>query len=139
MPCTIEVTANQAKQDSSYIEDQLRRFNLRFSEPDQHAMLRVFARNAQGELVGGLLGETFWRWLYIADLWVHEDYRRSGLGTQLLAAAEEEARRRGCLHAYLDTLEFQAPKYYPKFGYMIWGTLDDFPPGHRRIFFKKDL
>ncbi len=139
MDYTIELSSGTATQDAAFIEDGLRRFNLQHAEPDQHTMLRVFARDQHGDLMGGLLGETFWRWLYVADLWIHEDYRNSGLGTELMAQAEHEARRRGCLHAYLDTLDFQAPQFYPRLGYTIWGILDDFPPAHRRIFYKKDL
>ncbi len=139
MECTIEVTASKADQDSAFIENGLRLFNLQFAEPDQHTLLRVFARNDQGEVVGGLLGETFWRWLYVADLWIDETYRHSGLGTRLMSAAENEAIRRGCVHALLDTFEFQAPDFYPKLGYNIWATLDDLPPGHTRIYFKKDM
>jgi GNAT superfamily N-acetyltransferase len=139
MPISLELTSDPSAQASAFIEDGLRRFNLQYSEPDQHTLLRVFARNELGELVGGLLGETFWRWLYVADLWLSEDYRHAGLGSQLMQLAEAEAIRRGCHHAYLDTIDYQAPDFYPRLGYSVWGALEDFPPGHRRIFFKKDL
>ena len=139
MAYTFNLTSDPSAQASTFIEDGLRRFNLQYSEPDQHTLLRVFAHNDTGELVGGLLGETFWGWLYVADLWVHEDHRHAGLGSQLMRLAEAEAIRRGCRHAYLDTIDYQAPDFYHRFGYSVWGTLEDFPPGHRRIFFKKDL
>ena len=139
MDFTFELTADQAQGASSFVWKQLSEFNQHHAEPDQHTLLRVFARSVHGELVGGLLGETFWRWLYVSILWVDENYRHAGLGRQLMARAEAEAKQRGCLHAYLDTMDFQAPDFYPKLGYVTWGTLDDFPPGHRRIFFKKDL
>jgi GNAT superfamily N-acetyltransferase len=139
MDFTFELTADPAEEASSYIWKQLSGFNQQFVGPDQHTLLRVFARNVHGELIAGLLGETFWHWLYVNILWVHEDYRHAGLGRQLMARAEAEAKQRGCLHAYLDTMDFQAPEFYPKLGYVTWGTLEDFPPGHRRIFFKKDL
>ena len=54
MPFTIQLTADKAEKDSAYIEEQLRRFNLQHAEPDQHTLMRIFARNEQGELVGGL-------------------------------------------------------------------------------------
>ncbi len=139
MPYTFHLTSDPSPEDSSLIEDGLRHFNLLYAEPDQHTLLRIFARNDSGEIIGGLLGETFWRWLYIADLWIHGDHRHFGVGTELMQKAEAEAIRRGCCHAYVDTLSFQAPDFYPRLGYTVWGTLDDLPPGHRRIFFKKDL
>lgn len=139
MQFTIELNADQAEEDSASIVDGLHRFNLQYAEPEQYVPLKVFARNEMGVLVGGLLGETFWNWLHVDDLWVHESYRQAGVGKQLMARAEAEAIQRGCLHAYLDTLDFQAPDFYHKLGYTIWGVLDDFPPGHQRIFLKKDL
>jgi ribosomal protein S18 acetylase RimI-like enzyme len=64
---------------------------------------------------------------------------RKGLGSKLLQTAEAEAIRRGCKHAHLDTLDFQAPGFYLKKGYQVFGELQDLPPGHRRIFLRKDL
>ncbi len=139
MEYSIELTANPAEGDSAYIRNKLFQFNLQHAEDDQHTLLHVFIRNESGELVGGLLGETFWRWLHINILWVHEDYRFAGLGKQLMARAEAEAIGRGCQHAFVDTFDFQAPGFYQQLGYTIWGLLEDLPPGQRRIFFKKDL
>jgi ribosomal protein S18 acetylase RimI-like enzyme len=136
---SFELSSGRSDPDTAFIWDQLSRYNLQFAEPDRHKFLNILVKDPSGQLVAGLLGETFWRWLYINILWVHEDHRHAGLGSQLVARAEAEAIRRGCRHAYLDTLNFQAPGFYRKLGYTNWGTLDDFPPGHQRIFLKKDL
>ncbi len=139
MQFTLELTTDRAEKDSAIVDNGLYQFNLLYAEPGQFHPLKVFARNEQGELVGGLLGETFWSWLHIDDLWVDEAYRHAGVGRQLMARAEAEAVARGCLHVNLETHEFQAPDFYRKLGYMVWGTLEDFPPGHQKLFFKKDL
>ena len=68
-----------------------------------------------------------------------EDLRGKGFGKELLSQAEEEARQRGAMHAYLDTFSFQAPGFYQKQGYEVFGQLDDFPTGHQRYFCKKKL
>jgi GNAT superfamily N-acetyltransferase len=136
---TTQLTDSQAEADSAFIWDQLYQYNLQFTDEDRHIWLRIFVRDDKGALIGGLLGETFWGWLYISILWVHADHRHAGLGKQLMAQAEAEAVRRGCRHAYVDTLDFQAPDFYLQLGYTIWGVLEDLPPGHRRIFLRKDL
>ena len=88
----------------------------------------VFLRDPRDAIVGGMTGSTFWRWLG-ADLdWVRDGLRGQGRGERPLAAAEDEAIRRGCEHAFLDTHSFQVPACYLKRGYEIFGQLPDFPP-----------
>jgi GNAT superfamily N-acetyltransferase len=139
MEYTFEITAHPKQKDTSFVWDQLFNYNLQFTEHDHHTPLKIFARHATGELIAGLLGETYWRWLHISILWVHEHHRHKGLGQQLIARAESEAMKRGCRHAHVDTLDFQAPEFYRQLGYTVWGVLDDLPPGHQRIFLRKDL
>lgn len=101
--------------------------------------IAVALRDDAGRLVGGLTGDTVWGWLQVKLLWVAADHRGRGHGAALLAAAEDEARRRGCHHALLDTFDFQARGLYERAGYEVFGTLDDFPSGHRRFFMTKAL
>ena len=91
------------------------------------------------EIVGGVIGSTYWDWLHVDLLWLKEELRGHGHGHRLLAAAEEEARQRGAKNAYLDTFSFQAPDFYKRYGYRVFGELPDFPPGHRRYFLTKQL
>jgi GNAT superfamily N-acetyltransferase len=72
-------------------------------------------------------------------LFVPKEYRGAGLGTELMRLAEEEARRRGCRGAWLDTFSFQARGFYERLGYSVFGTIGDHPPGHSRFFMKKAL
>ncbi len=140
MSYSLELTSTHAKDDSDFISKGLQAFNLQHAEPDDHTPLMVFVRDTEdGKLIGGLLGGTYWHWLHIDILWVREDCRHLGLGRQMMAQAEAEAVRRGCLHAHVDTMDFQAPDFYLGLGYSVWGILDDLPPGHRRIFYRKDL
>lgn len=91
------------------------------------------------EILGGVIGSTFWDWLYIDLMWIKEELRDRGYGQQLLALAEGEARERGAKNAYLDTFSFQAPGFYKKYGYRVFGELNDFPSGHTRYFLTKQL
>ena len=54
-----------------------------------------------------------------------------------MASAEAEARGRGCRGAYVDTFSFQAAPFYQRIGFTLFGRLDDCPPGHDRLYFRK--
>lgn len=91
------------------------------------------------ETMGGVIAAIYWDWLYIDLMWMKEELRRCGYGSCLLMLAEDEARKRGAKHAFLDTFSFQAPGFYEKHGYRVFGELQDFPQGHRRFFMTKEL
>lgn len=91
------------------------------------------------EIVGGVLGELYWDWLYIDLLWVKDDLRGRGFGRRLMTIAENEARQHGAKNVYLDTFSFQAPDFYKKLGYEVFGELPDYPAGHQRFFLTKQL
>lgn len=99
-----------------------------------------FLRDEAGAIVGGVHGNySGLGWLYVSTLWVSERVRGGGYGARLMELVEQEAAAHGCTNAYLDTFTFQAPGFYRKLGYTIFGELDDFPPGHKRCFLKKTL
>jgi GNAT superfamily N-acetyltransferase len=103
--------------------------------------LTFFLRDAEGRIVGGVHGNysSTSGWLYVAALWVSEGARGGGHGRRLMERVEREAVERGCANAYLDTFSFQAPGFYRKLGYVVFGELEDFPEGHSRIFLRKRL
>jgi ribosomal protein S18 acetylase RimI-like enzyme len=45
----------------------------------------------------------------------------------------------GCNAIYLDTFDFQAPKFYEKLGFKVFGTLQDYPTGHQRFYLVKQI
>jgi hypothetical protein len=61
------------------------------------------------------------------------------LGSDVLARAEAEGRRRGCRASVLYTISFQAPGFYARHGYRAFGAVPCDPPGTSRVFMVKDL
>ncbi|MGH7032023.1 MAG: GNAT family N-acetyltransferase [Stellaceae bacterium] len=113
-------------------------YNRGFFGETGFSRMGFFVRADDGEVMAGLVGSTYAGWLFVAELWVHADLRRRGIGSQLLALAERRAVELGCHSAMLDTFSFQGPEFYPRFGYEVYGTLD-YPPNHQRLFMKKRL
>ena len=82
----------------------------------------------------------------IAKLLVHRSARRRGLGTRLMQAIEEEARRGGFTLLVLDTKRGDpADRLYRRLGWTVVGTIPRFaldPDGvtpHDTVVFYKDL
>jgi GNAT superfamily N-acetyltransferase len=122
-----------------FVDDALRAFNDKIVGPDNHQELNLVKYDGNGHIVAGLLGGTYWGWLHVSILWVAEGHRRGGLGRQLMAEAEAMARDRGCGHAHVDTMSFQALPFYQKLGYEICGVVDDIPVGHKKYHLAKTL
>jgi GNAT superfamily N-acetyltransferase len=121
------------------VRDGLIAYNRTKAEDDHFQPVTIVLRDPEGHVVGGLLGATYWGWLVVEILWVAEGFRGQGRGRTLLDMAEQEALRRGCRHAHLDTMIFQARAFYEHAGYTIFGTLRDLPLGHSRYFMSKTL
>ncbi len=136
---SITLENEPAEEDILAVREGLHTFNCLNASDDDHQSLVLLLRAEDGTLLGGLLGDTYWGWLHVGILWLEENVRRQGHGSRLLAAAEREALRRGCHHAHLDTMSFQALPFYEKHGYSAWGVLKDMPRGHSRIFLSKPL
>jgi ribosomal protein S18 acetylase RimI-like enzyme len=135
----IQYTDHPDDADHTIIGMGLQRFNEQQAGADGYRRLCLFLHAPDGAVVGGLVGATFYGWLYVSLLWVKEELRGQGHGHQLLTQAEQEARRRGAKSAFLDTFSFQAPDFYRKNGYQVFGVLQGFPEGHQRYYLKKEL
>lgn len=114
-------------------------FNQQHTGDVAPAQLVASLRDGEGALVGGLFGATYLGWLYVHSFWLPEAMRGQGHGRRLLALAEEEALRRGCPRAFLETLSFQALGFYEKCGYRVASKLDGVPPGGARYALTKEL
>jgi GNAT superfamily N-acetyltransferase len=138
-PLLLEEVTQPAQDPFAALNAVLREYNIEHVGPANHIPLWLFARDPTGEVQGGLRGETYWSWCTIDVLAVAKPYRRQGIGSRLLTKAEEIARARGCVGIRLDTTSFQAPDFYHRHGYAEFGRIEDYPPGHARLWFLKKL
>jgi GNAT superfamily N-acetyltransferase len=122
-----------------YLEDRIYEFNSAVTGITGGEWLAIFVKDEKSRIVAGICGNTWGGCLEIRLFWVEESRRKHGLGTSLLAAAEQEARRRGCRQAVLMTFAFQAPGFYAKHGYEVVAAVDDHPRGHKNLLMRKWL
>lgn len=140
MRISIETVERPTEADRKAILLPLITFNESMAGPEGYAPLAILVRDADdGTTVGGLWGRILNDWLFVELLFVPEPLRRSGLGTRVMRAAERSAAEKQCVGIWVDTYSFQAPGFYAKLGYDIFGRLPDYPRGHERIFLRKLL
>lgn len=117
---------------------------------DRHSMaigksfkseVALFEAHEDGVYLGGLAARFSLdlKWVFVELLAVAEEGRGKGVGSQLMARVEQEARLRGMDGIWLDTFSFQAPEFYRRLGYSEFGRIDGYPENEARLFFVKRL
>lgn len=141
MKLTLHNHSNLPQEDLQPIIDALRsnliNFNLSHYPGVKLLPILLIYTKDDGSLCGGLNGRIAWDWLHVELLWVEESFRGKDYGRTLILEAEKFARQNECIGTYLDTFSFQAPDFYLKLGYEVFGQIDNQPPGYTRYFLKK--
>src|SRR5713101_632217 len=106
-PLLLDDVTKSAEDPFAALNAILNAYNIEHVGPPNHVPLWVLAGDPAGKVQGGVRGQTYWSWCTIDVLSVATPYRRQGIGSRLLATAEEIARSRGCVGIRLDTTSFQ--------------------------------
>ena len=122
-----------------FVTNNLDNYNTAATGHSSYYPVAYFLKSEDSEVLGGLLGLIWGRWLHIKYVWVAEQFRGKGHARSLLASAETYAKKRGCHGVLLETFSFQAKPLYEKLGFRVFGQVDDYPPGHTQYFLSKRL
>ncbi|HHY28541.1 MAG TPA: GNAT family N-acetyltransferase [Desulfitobacterium dehalogenans] len=133
------ITDKVDEQDTLDIFEGLLEYNLARIEDKNPKELGVFLEDETGRKLAGLIGDTHGNWLTVKYLWVDKALRGQHIGSEILRQAEDAAKERGCKYAFLDTFNFQAPKFYKQHGYKEVFTLEEYPVTGKRHYFTKTL
>ncbi len=135
----IELSTDKECTDKEVVSEMLDQYNEKIVGPYHDKPLNLYVKDDSGNVLGGLVGVTYWGWLYVDYLVVDESQRGSGLGSKLLDRAEDEALRRGCEGVHLDSHDFQALDFYTRHGYRVNSTIENLPKGHYKYQLIKEL
>jgi GNAT superfamily N-acetyltransferase len=136
----IFVAHNFTAVDIAAITEGLRAYDLKQIGFCDYCPLAVFIRDlSTGNVVGGLYGRSEYGLAYVDWFFLPEDLRRKGIGSRVLAIAEQEGSRRGCKQILLATLSVEAPGFYKKQGYDVAMTVECEPHGLTRYYMTKKL
>lgn len=134
---TISSEPSAAPEEAAVVREGIYQFNFDTTRMTEVQTIVLFVRDGAHAIKGGLLGYIWGGWLHVTDLWISKEYRRRGLGGQLLARAEHEAASLGAHGVFLSTFDFQAPDFYRARGYEVFATLQDYPLGHTDYHLRK--
>ena len=114
--------------------------NSRKTSRQERSDFAVLLRDlATREVVGGLWAMDDFGWAFITYLYVPPELRGLRLGEQMMIEAEAIARERGMVGLWVNTFDFQAPGFYEKLGYTIFGRLDGIGDAVGQTFLRKRL
>lgn len=92
-----------------------------------------------GKMIAGVVAILKGQYLDLQYLWVDDEYRKAGLGSQLLQEVERRGKEAGANVINIETFGFQAPKFYPKHGYSLFAETKHCVGEHSRYFFTKEI
>ena len=132
-------------EDEAYIGKMIGEYAYRMAPPEpgtpeEESGIVFKAEDENGTVVGGCVVNVHeWGRAVLAKLWVDERYRRHGLGSMLIRAAEGAAKERGCTYMCLGTMDYMARPLYEKHGYRVFTLRKDIPRGHEYYSMSKRL
>jgi len=124
---------------SKIIYDNLKKFNESIIGTYEAKPFIIHAQNNASEVLGGIKGDVFGTLCRVFTVWIHEKYRRKGLGRDLFKQLDVFAKENKCTMIQLDTAEFQARGFYEKLGYQVIATLPDNFMGYTSYILRKNL
>ncbi|TAL87227.1 MAG: GNAT family N-acetyltransferase [Rhodanobacter sp.] len=106
---------------------------------DRRPLAVIVKDPESGDVLGGATGRTSLGLLFLDLFYLPTSLRGEGLGRRVLEMFENEGRKRGCRAAVLYTISFQAPGFYQRHGWRVFGEIACEPAGTRRVFMTKAL
>ena len=106
------------KEIENFIEEEHQKYEAKNGVVCNYTPFCFIAKE-NDELMGAIAGATFFSEVYIDELVVREDQRGKDIGTKLINAVEEYYKDSGFNNMNTCTNEFQAPKFYEKYGFEL--------------------
>jgi ribosomal protein S18 acetylase RimI-like enzyme len=136
---TLELADPPNAEESRLLFEGVRTFNSEKTGNERPRTIAYFLRDEQNQIIGGVQGMLWGRFMHIDVLWVDLNHRGQGHGSRLMTAIESYGVEQGHPLFYLETASFQALPFYQGLGYQIFGELPNVSEGHTLFFLKKDL
>ena len=141
-PASLIVEVSDTPPEEAYLQlwEVLKAFNVAAVGDCENHPFTILVRDPESRaIIGGLWARSLWGSFYVDMLVAPQDRRGRGMGRDLMAQAEAQARSRACTTMWLDTFAFQARPFYEKIGFRVFGQIEGAKPMFPRFFMVKDL
>lgn len=78
-----------------------------------------FYIEAKGKIVSSIVCRLFWGALHIKYVYTHKEHRNNGHASSIMKEVMSFAEKNKCPFAFIETMNFQAPEFYKKFGFEV--------------------
>ncbi len=122
----------------AFLEERLAEAAISAAGVGDEREFAVIVRD-HGKIVAGASGSMWGGGCQIHVVWVDDTLRHRGLGRELMAEVERQARGRGCRLVMGLTYDILTGDYYEQLGYRTVGVIEDCPVGTSTRWYCKDL
>lgn len=135
----IEVKETHPISDVNFIKEQLIQYNneklgLPLNSPGPQPIC-IMIKNEAGEKIAGAYAHAYLNVFHIYGCWVHQDYRRQGIGKLIDKKLQEQAEKFHCHTATMETHSFQlTDRFYTKVGVLFKHKINNSPIGHTKYY-----
>ena len=121
------------------ISERLSDYDEKYITYKMNGCIRIGMED-NGKLIAGLDAcITAFRILYVSTVFVDEEYRRKGVGADLIREMEKRAVAMGVNTVRLDTFNWQGKEFYEALGYQSVGYYENADDGYSEYFFLKRI
>ena len=133
----IEYTSAPKNKDVNFLTDKLNDEAVGFGQLSPFAF---YIRDDSNKIIAGCNGYIIYGCVHTSQLWVHADYRKTGLGRKLIETVHYYGIEMDCKRATLVTMSFQkAQGFYEKLGYKIDFERIGYANGASCFFLQREL
>lgn len=133
------INGKPSVEDQKIMIDGLLAYHASKGHPRKTENYSVILKDKNNKILGLVIVSFLWTGMHIDSLWIDEQVRNQDWGSKLMKLVETEAIKRGCTISYTDTFTWQAPGFYEKLGYKLYGKLENFPKDNSLSYYSKSL
>ena len=131
--------ANPNPDDVQLLNNGISENTKQKKEMKQLDFFAFFIRDENEKIVGGCAGDNMYGCLYVGQLWVTEQLRGKGYGTNLMNEAENLAKKSECNFMAVNTFDWEALDFYKKLGFYVEFERHGFLKDSIFYFLRKDF